>query len=75
MVDYMIWPWAERADVLALVFNEKLFPDEEFSKLRAWCRAMRTQDGAVKETQIPPKRHYNVVKAYKEGGIVDYDSI
>lgn len=74
MVDYMIWPWAERAELVSLVYNEQPFPATAFPKLRKWCKAMRTQK-AVKETLITPDRHFKLVSLYKQGGVTDYDSI
>lgn len=74
MVDYMIWPWAERAELVSLVYNEQPFPETAFPRLKKWCEAMRTQN-AVKETLISPDRHYKLTSSYKQGLTVDYDSV
>lgn len=74
MIDYMIWPWAERSELISLVFGEQPFLDSAFPKLRKWCKAMRTQK-AVKETIISTERHYKITTLYKQGLAVDYNSI
>lgn len=73
MVDYMLWPWAERIPVIPLFYKEKLpFTENDFPRLLAWYKAMRTQK-AVQETEISAERFFKFLSAYKSGGPVDYD--
>ncbi|XP_019864783.1 pyrimidodiazepine synthase-like [Aethina tumida] len=44
MVDYMLWPWAERAGVIVLALKENLpLGDDQFSSLKKWKKEMRKQ--------------------------------
>lgn len=75
MVDYMIWPWAERVGVLPLLYSSDKVPvnDNDFPKLRAWYAAL-LQQPVIKETVLSPERFYKLLLQYKDGQ-VDYDSI
>lgn len=74
MVDYMIWPWAERVGVLTLLYDDKApVEDGSFSKLRAWYAAMQKQS-VIQEIQISVERFHKLLLQYKDGK-VDYDSI
>lgn len=75
MVDYMIWPWAERAGVIDLTYGQKLpLPEDKISHIRAWCENMKKLD-VIKSTVITNERHYNMLKIYQSGETVDYDSL
>lgn len=74
MVDYMIWPWAERLSALPLLYNEKVpVIDSKFPKLLTWYAAMQKQR-VIQDTQISAEKFYKVFKQYKEGQ-VHYDEI
>ncbi|GJQ68759.1 GstO2 [Trypoxylus dichotomus] len=75
MVDYMLWPWAERAGVLAIVLGERLpIETNELSKIRQWRKLMREHpvvDGIYNE----PEKFYKSV-LIKLGSLPpDYDAI
>lgn len=62
MVDYVIWPWAEKAGLLEIIFKEKPVPDDAFPKIREWCKAMHSVKG-VKETFVSPEEQYKIFLA------------
>ncbi|KAJ8943610.1 hypothetical protein NQ318_006612 [Aromia moschata] len=74
-VDYMLWPWSERAGAIAIRLGAKL-PIEEDQKvhLRKWKEAMLAHP-VVKEIYNPPEKFYILVEAKHKGTSVDYDSI
>lgn len=75
MVDYMIWPWAERAGVIDLEFGEKLpIPENKITHILKWCNNMKKLD-AIEATLVSNERQYNLMQAYKSGNPVDYDSL
>ncbi|GJQ70877.1 GstO2 [Trypoxylus dichotomus] len=75
MVDYMIWPWAERAGVIDLTYGQKIpIPENKISRIRTWCESMKKLD-AIKATIISKERHYNMMKLYVSGEPIDYDSL
>lgn len=64
MVDYMLWPLAEKAGLIDLAYNEKPLPDKAFPRLKQWCKAMHTQE-PVKETFISIEEQYKFLTALK----------
>lgn len=75
MVDYMIWPWAERIGVLPLLYNEEVpIAADSFPKLRAWYAAMNKQP-VVQEIKISVEQFYKLLLQYKAGGAVNYDDV
>ncbi|KRT84505.1 Glutathione S-transferase, partial [Oryctes borbonicus] len=75
MVDYMIWPWAERAAVIDLTYGQKIpIPEGKIPHIRTWCENMKKLD-VIKATIISNDRHYNMMKVYQSGGPVDYDNL
>ncbi|GLG98826.1 hypothetical protein R5R35_002494 [Gryllus longicercus] len=74
MVDYMIWPWCERADMLKIVGGDKfVLPKERFRRLMEWRQAMKDDD-AVKASYLEPTIHAQYLKSFR-AGYPDYDSI
>lgn len=58
MLDYMIWPWCERCDMLPYLLGNKYELDKErFNKLISWKDAMK-QDKAVRAILISGETHF-----------------
>lgn len=75
MVDYMLWPWAERAGTLAMILKEQLpLADEDFVKLRAWRKAMRSRP-EVATIYTGPKKFLQVVYFKTKGATPEYDNL
>lgn len=74
MVDYMIWPWCERADMLTILAGDRyLLPEKRFPKLLQWKKFMK-EDEAVKSTYLDASVHVKFLKS-REGGVADYDML
>ena len=71
MVDYMVWPWLERLEVLKIKRNLKL-DEARFPKLNAYIKRMLEQP-AVKEVFIPAEIHAKFYDGYLAGQVPDYD--
>lgn len=63
MVDYIMWPWAEKVGLLELIYKEKPVPDEAYPRTREWCKAMHTLQ-PVKETFSSPEEQYKILSAF-----------
>ncbi|KAF2894923.1 hypothetical protein ILUMI_11245 [Ignelater luminosus] len=75
MVDYMIWPWGERAALIPMAFQEKLPDENAFPALYSWCKAMHSQK-AVQQTVTSAERLFKLQQQYLQGpDAVDYESI
>ncbi|KAK5639948.1 hypothetical protein RI129_010759 [Pyrocoelia pectoralis] len=75
MVDYMLWPWGERAGTIALVLGEKLpVADLDFLLLRAWIKTMR-KTPVVDSIYHGPEKFYKTVLIKLAAIPPDYDSI
>lgn len=76
MVDYMLWPWAERIGVIPLLYKDEKIPiaDDSFPKIRAWYAAMQKLP-VIQEIQISIERTYKLLLQYRAGGPVNYDDI
>jgi len=75
MVDYMLWPWAERAGVIALSFGQKLpFPNDQFPLLKRWCKAVRVQP-EVDAIYLGPEIFFKVSQLRKQKIPIDYNTI
>jgi len=74
MVDFMIWPWCERADMLIIVAGDRfVLPEKRFPKLLQWKRLMK-EDEAVKSSFLDASVHVKFMKS-REGGSPDYDML
>ncbi|KAG7163320.1 pyrimidodiazepine synthase-like [Homarus americanus] len=72
MLDYMIWPWAERLPVAQeLIGDADLLSQDRFPKMLSWMSIMK-EDPAVKTTYISPEGHLKYLKT-RDGGCPDYD--
>jgi hypothetical protein len=69
MLDYMIWPWFERAPVLKVLFPN-LYDYEsakqEHPRLESWRQAMK-EDPAVKEFYLSVDIHLKFMQSHMEG--------
>ncbi|XP_034232666.1 pyrimidodiazepine synthase-like [Thrips palmi] len=74
MVDYMIWPWCERADMLVIVAGDRfVMPPQRFPKLLQWKKFMK-EDEAVKASSLDASDHVKFLKS-RESGTPDYDML
>ncbi|XP_055688561.1 pyrimidodiazepine synthase-like isoform X2 [Lutzomyia longipalpis] len=74
MVDYMIWPWCERADMLTYLLGDKYVLDEErFPKLVKW-RSLMKEDKAVKASYISGENYAKFMETHRQG-VPDYDML
>ncbi|KAJ8978949.1 hypothetical protein NQ317_009345 [Molorchus minor] len=69
MLDYMIWPWCERADILKLFGNQHLFEKREME----WRQKM-TEEHTVKRSLLDSDFHIKYLQSYR-AGMPDYDLI
>ncbi|XP_060520275.1 pyrimidodiazepine synthase-like [Cylas formicarius] len=76
MVDYMVWPWAERAGSFVIKFGQKpALSDDQIPLLRKWRKAMR-EDPVSSELYHGPERFWKVV-LFKLNNVEnpDYDKV
>ncbi|XP_049831741.1 pyrimidodiazepine synthase-like [Schistocerca gregaria] len=73
MLDYMIWPWAERCAAMPALFTGVTFPTEHFPRIMAWGAAMM-QDPAVKVSAMSAEAHANFIRKYVDGSL-DMDKL
>lgn len=75
MIDYMLWPWAERAEVLEHVHKIKLPVSEDILPfIYRWCKEMRNLD-EIRKTITSPERLYKITLFHFPGAVIDYDSV
>lgn len=75
MLDYMLWPWAERAGVVGIHLGQKLpLEDDQLPFLRKWRKLMRDYP-AVAGIYHGPEKFYKCVQMKIAGAPPDYDSI
>ncbi|XP_042240875.1 pyrimidodiazepine synthase-like [Homarus americanus] len=64
MLDYMIWPWAERLPLAELIAGEAGVVSREcFPKMVTWIKEMM-RDSSVKATYLPPEVHANFLTTF-----------
>nr|XP_012229689.1 PREDICTED: pyrimidodiazepine synthase-like [Linepithema humile] len=74
MVDLMIWPWCERADVIRILRGEQfVIPRERFLRLLEWKTAMK-EDPAVRGSFLDAEVHAKYIQS-RLAGIPQYDLI
>ncbi|XP_055602907.1 pyrimidodiazepine synthase-like [Uranotaenia lowii] len=67
MLDYMIWPWCERVDLLKFALGDKYELDKDrFGKLLQW-RDLMEKDDAVKKSFISTADHTKFLQSRKTG--------
>lgn len=75
MVDYMLWPWAERSPTVTLVLKEMLpVTEDKFVNIQLWKKAMRELP-EVEEIYHGPEKFYKTILFKTENVEADYDSI
>ncbi|XP_049808624.1 pyrimidodiazepine synthase-like [Schistocerca nitens] len=74
MLDYMIWPWCERSDMMKVLGGDQfLLPRDRFKRLMEWRNQMK-EDEAVKESYLEPQVHAKYFQSRK-AGYPDYDML
>ncbi|XP_014252364.1 pyrimidodiazepine synthase-like [Cimex lectularius] len=74
MVDYMIWPWCERLEMLRVIGGDNFkVPKDRFAKLWRWSEAM-LEDDAVKKHYVTPEQHAKYLQSHR-AGTPDFDNI
>uniref|UniRef100_A0A0K8TTU5 Putative glutathione s-transferase omega-1-like protein n=1 Tax=Tabanus bromius TaxID=304241 RepID=A0A0K8TTU5_TABBR len=74
MLDYMIWPWCERADMLEYLVGNKYEMDQDrFPKLIKWRSQMKS-DPAVQKTYLSGETHAKYIQGRRIGA-PDYDML
>ncbi|XP_050075415.1 pyrimidodiazepine synthase-like [Anopheles maculipalpis] len=67
MIDYMIWPWCERVDLLKFALGDKYELDKDrFGQLLQW-RDLMEKDEAVKQSLISTENHTKFLQSRKNG--------
>ncbi|KAF4518802.1 hypothetical protein B566_EDAN005425 [Ephemera danica] len=68
MLDYMIWPWFERAELLVILGGKELdiFGGTKLPLLKQWCSSMQ-DDEAVKKWFLEAKFHAHYLQAHLKG--------
>ncbi|RLU15484.1 hypothetical protein DMN91_012478 [Ooceraea biroi] len=67
MLDLMIWPWCERADVIRILSGEHfVLPRERFRRLLEWRAAMK-DDSAVRVSYQDAETHAKYRRTYLAG--------
>ncbi|KAG5893176.1 hypothetical protein JTB14_000436 [Gonioctena quinquepunctata] len=75
MVDYMMWPWAERAECVSIKLGQKLpFRDSHIPLLRQWRRDMMQQP-VCKELLINGERFWKIAQCKLTGAEPAYDEV
>ncbi|KMQ93970.1 glutathione s-transferase omega-1-like protein [Lasius niger] len=74
MLDLMIWPWCERADVIRIIRGEQfVIPRERFLRLLEWKTAMK-EDPAVRGSFLDVETHAKYIRSHI-AGTPQYDLI
>lgn len=74
MVDYMIWPWCERLEMVRVLGGDQFrVPKERFRRMLAWSHAM-LEDESVKKHLVSPEQHAKFLQSHL-AGTPDYDNI
>lgn len=66
MLDYMIWPWCERANLLKYVGSAFSLKKDKFKKLMEWRKRME-EDPAVQKTFLKTEVHTNHLQSFRAG--------
>jgi pyrimidodiazepine synthase len=74
MLDLMIWPWFERADIIKILRGDQfIIPRERFLRLLEWKSAMK-EESAVKVSSLDSEVHAKYVKS-RLAGAPQYDML
>ncbi|XP_046468363.1 pyrimidodiazepine synthase isoform X1 [Neodiprion pinetum] len=72
MVDLMIWPWCERADLIRILRGDQfVLPRERILRLLEWRSAMK-EDEAVKGSYLDGETHAKFIRS-RQAGSAQYD--
>ncbi|XP_021918362.1 pyrimidodiazepine synthase-like isoform X1 [Zootermopsis nevadensis] len=72
MLDYMIWPWCERSEMLKIMGGDQfVLPRERFLRLMEWRNAMKEEE-SVKVSYLEPEIHAKYINSHR-AGYADYD--
>ncbi|CAG9761796.1 unnamed protein product [Ceutorhynchus assimilis] len=75
MVDYMLWPWGERASTIAIKYKEKLpLQDTQIPTLRKWRKTM-LEDPVAAELYLGPEMFWKVAECKLKNTEPNYDLI
>lgn len=75
MIDYMLWPWAERAKVLDYLVEQKLpFSEDSIPTLHEWKKNMLT-DSAVQAVYNGPDKCFKAIQLKYGSEEPNFDSI
>lgn len=65
MLDYMIWPWAERLELVQMIMGEdSALSPQRFPRMIQWKKDMLIDD-AVIATYLPPETHANFFTTFE----------
>lgn len=73
MLDLMIWPWCERAEILKLFGNANLLKKDKYRKLLEWSRRI-SEEPSVRRSIMDSDTHIKYLQSYRAGR-PDYDMI
>lgn len=72
MLDLMIWPWCERADILKIIGGDLYkLPKDRFPKVLEWRQNMINDEG-VRVSYIDAETHAKYFMS-RQAGSADYD--
>ncbi|EFA00963.1 pyrimidodiazepine synthase [Tribolium castaneum] len=71
MLDYMIWPWCERSDVLKIYGKDYILKKEKYKQLMEWRKVM-VEDEAVKKSWCSANTHIKYLQSSR-AGVPNYD--
>lgn len=72
MLDLMIWPWCERADILWIIRGDQyVIPKDKFLKLLEWKSAMK-ENSAVRGSFLDSETHVKYIRS-RLAGTPQYD--
>lgn len=75
MVDFMLWPWGERAGTIKIAWDKQLpLEQNQIPLLRKWRKAMR-ENPVCDEFYHEPEKHWKVVLMKMKNTPLDVDNI
>lgn len=66
MLDFMIWPWCERADLLKLFGGQQLLRPDKYKKLLEWKTRMANEN-TVKKSFLDSEYHIKYLQSQRAG--------
>ncbi|XP_044270858.1 pyrimidodiazepine synthase-like [Tribolium madens] len=75
MVDYMLWPWGERAGTVVIAHGRQLpFASDQFPRLREWRKAMRG-DPVCEGLYYGPEKYWKIIQIKLRRAPPEYDTL